>query len=62
MLPYERWTTADNGDHGLQGAMNESLGGSENWPDERIVTAYKQWGAGNWGGLITGNFLPLLWL
>src|SRR5258708_24520838 len=36
-------------------AMEESMAGSEQLPDERLISLYRRWGAGGAGPLITGN-------
>jgi len=38
-------------------AMEESLAGSAQLPDERLVSLYRRWGAGGAGLLITGNVM-----
>ena len=38
-------------------AMEENLAGSSQLPDERLISLYRQWGAGGAGLLITGNVM-----
>src|SRR5258708_15775489 len=38
-------------------AMEESMAGSEQLPDERLISLYRRWGAGGAGLLITGNVM-----
>ena len=38
-------------------AMEEGMAGRAQLPDERLITLYRQWGAGGTGLLITGNVM-----
>ncbi|OBJ98343.1 2,4-dienoyl-CoA reductase [Mycolicibacterium conceptionense] len=38
-------------------AMEEGMAGKAQLPDERLITLYRQWGAGGTGLLITGNVM-----
>src|SRR5216684_5694443 len=38
-------------------AMEESMAGSAQLPDERLISLYRRWGAGGAGLLITGNVM-----
>src|SRR6266436_8985089 len=38
-------------------AMEENMAGSEQLPDERLISLYRRWGAGGAGLLITGNVM-----
>jgi 2,4-dienoyl-CoA reductase-like NADH-dependent reductase (Old Yellow Enzyme family) len=38
-------------------AMEENMAGSEQLPDQRLVSLYRRWGAGGAGLLITGNVM-----
>jgi 2,4-dienoyl-CoA reductase-like NADH-dependent reductase (Old Yellow Enzyme family) len=38
-------------------AMEESMAGGEQLPDERLISLYRRWGAGGAGLLITGNVM-----
>lgn len=41
-----------------QAAMAENMSKSHD-PTDPLLSAYKAWGKGGWGGIITGTDLPL---